>query len=97
MKLFLRLIHISFLLILVVLVGCPTTEEINKTDPDTLLNQGIKHRNKYEYDKAISNFTKAIEINPSAEAYYRRGDTYVGKGHVDKAISEFNKAIEVNP
>ena len=73
MKLLLRFIHKSFLLILVVLVGCPTTEEINKTDPDTLLNQGIKHLNKGQYDKAISDFTKAIETNPSAEAHYRRG------------------------
>ena len=70
MKLFLRLIHISFLLFLVVLVGCATTEEIK------LLNQGIKNLDKGQYDKAISDFTKAIEINPSAEAYYRRGVAY---------------------
>ena len=83
MKLFLRFIHKSFLLILVVLVGCPTT-------PDTLLNQGIKHLNKGQYDKAILDFTKAIGINPSAEAYYRRGTAYT-----DKAFFLFSKAIEI--
>ena len=40
-NLFLRLIYKSFVLILVVLVGCATTEEINKTDPDTLLNSSF--------------------------------------------------------
>jgi tetratricopeptide (TPR) repeat protein len=83
MKLFLRFIHKSFLLILVVLVGCPTT-------PDTLLNQGIKHLNKGQYDKAILDFTKAIEIKPSAEAYFRRGIAYD-----DKADSEVLKGIEI--
>ena len=91
-KLFLRFIHKSFLLILVVLVGCPTTEEISKTDSDTLLNQGIKHFNKGQYDKAISDFTKSLEKHPSAEAYYRRGGVYAGK-----ALSEHNKGQEINP
>ena len=92
MKLFLRFILNSFLLIVVVLVGCPTAEEIK------LLNQGIKHFDKRQYDKAISDFTKAIELNPkSAEAYYRRGIAYVDKANVDKALSDLNKAIELNP
>ena len=94
MKLSLRFIHKSFLLILVVLVGCPTTEETNKTDPDTLLNQriGIFNNNKGQYDKKISDFTKAIELNPSAEAYCARGIIYSYK-----SSSEFYKGMCIYP
>ena len=92
MKLFLRFIHKSFLLFLVVLVGCPTTEEINKTDPDTLLNQGMKHLDKGQYDKAFSDFTKAIELNPRyAEAYHNRGGAYFFKKEYEKAWDDVHK------
>ncbi len=50
-----------------------------------------------QLDKAIADFTKAIEKNPRfAEAYYFRGLVYYDKGQYDKAISDFTKAIEIN-
>ncbi|HHT9126660.1 MAG TPA: tetratricopeptide repeat protein [Candidatus Brocadiia bacterium] len=53
---------------------------------------------KGEYDLAISDYNKAIEINPRlAEAYYNRGTAYGKKGEYDRAILDFNKAIEINP
>ena len=56
---------------------------------------------KSEYDKgnfenAIINFTKAIELKPDyAEAYYNRGNAYVKLQQYGKAIYDFNKAIEL--
>jgi hypothetical protein len=48
---------------------------------------------------AISDFSKAIELNPrSAKAYNNRGLTYAkAKGQNDTAISDFNKAIDLDP
>lgn len=61
-------------------------------------NRGIAYTEKGEYDQAILNFTKAIEINPKfAEAYYRRGIGYGKKGEYDRAIIDFTKAIEIKP
>jgi len=46
----------------------------------------------------ISEYTKAIELNPKfAMAYVKRGMAYHKKGQYDQAISDFNKAIELNP
>ena len=51
-----------------------------------------------ESDRAIADFTKAIEINlQDADAYNNRGTAYVGKGEIDRAIADYSRAIEINP
>jgi tetratricopeptide (TPR) repeat protein len=51
-----------------------------------------------QYDQAITDYNKAIEINPRyAEAYNNRGGTYSQIGQYDQAISDCTKAIEINP
>jgi len=80
MKLLFRIIFKIFL-ILTILAGCATTEEIKETDSDELLNQGIALLEEGQYDRAIAYFNKAIELNPRlAEAYSNRGLAYLGKG-----------------
>jgi len=49
-------------------------------------------------DQAMSDLTKALEINPRlADAYFNRGDVYLTKGQHNQAISDFNKVLEINP
>ncbi|MCX5697998.1 MAG: tetratricopeptide repeat protein, partial [Candidatus Omnitrophica bacterium] len=61
-------------------------------------NRGLAHGNQGNFPQAISDFTKAIEINPNdAEAYYNRGLVYGTQGNFPQAISDFTKAIEINP
>ena len=66
---------------------------------ETYNNRGIAYgKGKGQHDKAILDFSKAIEIDPMyAEAYANRGVAYGILGQYDKAISDFNKAIEINP
>jgi tetratricopeptide (TPR) repeat protein len=50
--------------------------------------RGFIYVEKEEYDKAVSDFTKAIEINPNDGIAYRgRAMAYFGK-------KEYNKALE---
>lgn len=63
-----------------------------------LINQGTVFHEKGQYDKAIAQYTKAIELNAdNAMAYYNRGLAYLNKGQYDKAVSDYNKVIELNP
>ena len=62
------------------------------------VSRGNDYAKKDRYDEAISNYNKALEINPRyALAYCDRGAAYAKKGHYDEAISDFTKALEINP
>jgi tetratricopeptide (TPR) repeat protein len=81
-------------LIFAILIGC---EEITENAKDHY-NRGMFNWDLGEYDRAISDFTKALEIDQRyADAYYNRGLAYKYKGQYDKAITDYNKAIEINP
>ena len=61
-------------------------------------NRGFDYCQTGQYDQAISDFSKAIEMNPRlAPAYNNRGAAYLYKGQYDRAISDLSKAIEINP
>jgi tetratricopeptide (TPR) repeat protein len=67
-------------------------------DAEAYDNRGNVYTDKGQYDKAISEYTKALKIKPTyAEAYYNRGYTYTIKGKYDDAIRDFDKALELNP
>lgn len=51
-----------------------------------------------EYDKAISDYSNAIELAPfDAKFYSHRGISWNNKGEYDNAIADYNKVIELNP
>ncbi|MGA2468126.1 MAG: tetratricopeptide repeat protein, partial [Thermodesulfobacteriota bacterium] len=67
-------------------------------DAEFYNNRGMAYRDKGQYDQAISDFNKALEINSKyAYAYNNRGMAYRDKGQYDQAISDYNKALEINP
>ena len=69
---------------------CRTAEEC--------ISRGLSHGSVDNSDEAISDFNKAIEIDPnSAEAYYCRGRAYHDRGNLDKAISDYTQVIKINP
>jgi tetratricopeptide (TPR) repeat protein len=60
--------------------------------------RGNVYHDKSEYDRAIADYTKAIEMNPrDAAAYNNRGIAYRAKGENESAIADYTKAIEMNP
>ena len=67
-------------------------------DAKAYFNRGLAYYDKGQYDQAISEYSKALEINPRyALAYNDRGNAYQSKGQNGQAISDYSKAIELNP
>lgn len=60
--------------------------------------QADAHMVKGEYDLAIANYNKVIQLNPkSSESYLSRGLSYFNKKSYEQAVSDYNKAIELDP
>ena len=77
-------IIICFIIILILFIACEKSSDV-KSDLD-------------KYEEAISDFTKAIELNQEyAYAYNNRGYAYYNLGKNEEAISDLTKAIELNP
>ena len=61
-------------------------------------DQGVIYSEKGQYDLALSEFNKALDIAPtSSETYNNRGITYSKKGQYDLAIVDFTKSLDINP
>ena len=61
-------------------------------------NRGVAKNDLKQYEEAIKDYDKAIELNPNySEAYNNRGKDKYNLGLYKEAIEDFNKAIELNP
>ena len=56
------------------------------------------HYTKGDYDRAIADATRAIELNPSnAAAFNTRSASFIFKGDYERAIADATRAIELSP
>jgi tetratricopeptide (TPR) repeat protein len=89
------------IVVLVVLTSCGGGGET----AEKCMQAGFIHFQKQEYDQAIANFQKAIELEPKAAAAYNMlGMAYRFKGAQlgipelrAKEIAAFQKALEADP
>lgn len=51
----------------------------------------------YDLESAISDYDKAIAIEPDAASYTRRGDLKRRLGRIDAAIEDFREALKLSP
>ena len=73
-------------------------KQTESRDAEFCFNRGLGSYCKGQYDQAISDFTKALEINPrDTMVYNNRGVAYKNKGLYGQAISDLTKSLEINP
>src|SRR5215510_6005154 len=78
--------------------GCSDIISGDGRDALAYYKRGVAYQDKHEHDRAIADYTKAIEINPQyGDAYFNRGTAYHSKRDYDRAFADLNKAIEINP
>jgi tetratricopeptide (TPR) repeat protein len=60
--------------------------------------RGNAYHDKNDIERAIADYSKAIEINPrDSVTYNNRGFAYRAQGDNDSAIEDYTKAIGINP
>lgn len=87
------------------LLGCGQQTQDPGKQANALIEKGVAHFQKQEYDLAIDNYKKALELNPkSAVAYNFLGMAYRFKYNQSRSqelksqeIAAFAKAIEIDP
>lgn len=64
----------------------------------TLRNRGFGYALKNDYDRAIADYDRSIEIDPTAaKTFDLRGIAYRGRHDEDRAIADFDQAIKFDP
>ena len=79
--------------------------ELNPNYVEAYMMRGLIYGSLHEFDKAIADFEKVVELEPDNEpakeirtaAYAARGAGYAEEEHYDKAIADFERAAELDP
>jgi tetratricopeptide (TPR) repeat protein len=62
------------------------------------LQRGQTHAQRGEYDRAILEFTAALQFDPTlTTAFTRRGDAYRLTGHYSQALADYDAALRLEP
>ena len=62
------------------------------------LKRGNKHYEDQQFQKALSDYNKAINLNPeNALTYKRRGILFINLGRKEEALLDYDKAIDLEP
>src|SRR3954469_4130826 len=70
----------------------------NPNDPGGHSAKGVEFAKKKEYDKAVEEFTQAIQAEPNdSKNYFNRATAYRGLNKFAEAFADYSKAIELAP
>jgi tetratricopeptide (TPR) repeat protein len=67
-------------------------------DALAFIQRGIAYRQKGDANRAIAEFSRALQIDPrNAQAYQGRGNALSSKADFDRAIADYSRALEIDP
>ena len=93
-----RLIKLSGLSLFILSVVCLSIYNVHAQSAQDSFNKAKELLNQMQYDQALAEVTKAIQIDPSVADYYTfRGELYRLKSDVTNAVADYSKSIELNP
>lgn len=81
-----------------VIAGCSEVIQQNPKDAKAHFERGNAYQKKSDYDHALSDYNKAIDLDAKNFRYYSaRAAVYTEKKDPDRAIADYTKAIDLNP
>ena len=70
---------------------------MDPTNAHAYHNRGISYDKKGQYESAIADFTKVLELDANnANAYFNRGSTHDSIGQFDLAIADYTRALDLD-
>lgn len=72
-------------------------ENQNRMSGWDYVRQGNRYYDEGEYERAVESYTKSLDIQDMAEAYYNRGCAYSKLKENEKAVQDYSSAIELDP
>ncbi len=66
-------------------------------DADALRLRGIVYSTTKDYERALDDLGRAIELRETVEGYVARATIYEAQGKIDKAASDYRRATELRP
>jgi len=83
---------------LFVFYGCSEKSEDVSSQVEVEFRKGFDYATQGIYDKALTHFQKAVEIDPEyARAWCGMGTIYRNQEKYEEAFENYNKAIELDP
>lgn len=81
------------------LEGVEKAIRANPNDAGAYLHRGlIRSHSQEDFEGAIADFSRAIELDPDrAETYNYRGTSYFWLKQFQKALADYNRALDLDP
>src|SRR5262249_56625111 len=80
-----------------VIAGCTQVIQSGRASHGNLasayFNRGLGYRHKGDPDRAIADYTQAIQLDPTAAHDYNHGLTYSDQNDLDRSITDYTNPI----
>lgn len=88
---FLSLRHLPAIFLILTLIGLPNSIQAQEADAEVLVAEGIFAYDAKRYDEAISQFSRAVALNPRhGRAFYYLALCHLARGQAEQAIAPLN-------
>ena len=89
---------VKFIFVAIIALMLTNNVAFAENEAKSFVSSGEVKFNAHDYHGAITDYTKALEINPKLpEAYLNRGFAKRSSGDAEGARADFKKSIEIDP
>ena len=61
------------------------------------LGMGLLAQKQGKLDEAVSDLSRSVELQPSAQGYFELGRTLAQAGHIPEALNAYEQALKISP
>ena len=70
---------------------------LNPNQPSAWLGLGVLARKESNTAEAVSDLSRSLELQPTAQAYFELGQTLAQAGRIPEALDSYRRALQLAP